>query len=288
MWRVEDIDRVRFVDGMTEAAMRDLAWLGLDWDEGPDRRGPHAPYLQSERTARYESALDSLACAGRVFPCTLSRKDLEDIASAPHGAAVSPAYPRSLRPTALDSGWLEDVRAGRGNAAAIRFAVDEGETTFEDRVFGVVRERAAETVGDFVVRRRDGVFAYQLAVVVDDLEMEVGEVVRGADLLESTARQIQLIEALGGVRPVYSHVPLVKNARGEKLSKRDAALTLRSLRDAGVAAESVVGFLAWSLGLLPRAEACTARELLSTFSWSAIARDEFTLPADVVAQLRRL
>jgi glutamyl-tRNA synthetase len=285
VWRLEDLDRVRAVPGYAEAAEQDLTWLGLDWDEGPRLGGAHAPYAQSQRIDRYECALDTLLASGRIFPCELSRKDLADIASAPH-ARDSGRAPRVPRPLSLPPGWLEDLRRGAGTAVAVRFAVEPHEIVFEDRVFGIVRERVADTTGDFVVRRRDGVFAYQLAVVVDDIEMEIDDVVRGADLLDSTARQIELIEALGGARPAYAHVPLVRNARGEKLSKRDGGLTLASLRSAGITPAQVVGYLAASLGLLDRPLPCTPADLVAGFQWSSVGREDLILPADIDSRLR--
>ena len=287
VWRLEDLDRARVIAGFGQAAEEDLAWLGLDWDESPRLGGAHGPYAQSQRIERYEHALDRLLAARRIFPCELSRKDLEGIASAPHAREGSRA-PIIPRPVAPSPQWLDELRRGGGNAVAVRFAVEPREIVFEDRVFGLVRESVAETTGDFVVRRRDGVFAYQLAVVVDDLEMAIDEVVRGADLLDSTARQIELIEALGGERPAYAHVPLVRNSRGEKLSKRDGGLTLRSLRDAGIAAAQVVGYLACSLGLLDRPLACTPADLITRFRWSSVRREELTLPTDVEAHLRNV
>jgi glutamyl-tRNA synthetase len=254
VWRLEDLDGPRVVPGMAEAAMEDLAWLGLDWDEGP--------YVQSERSAVYEEALARLAAAGRLFPCRRSRKDLQSIASAPHGPEGSAPYPAAFRPERLDPDWFEQVAD-----AALRFKVDERPVEWIDRVYGRQVERVDQTVGDFVLKRRDGLYAYQLAVVVDDLRMGITEVVRGADLLDSTARQIQLVEALGGTPPVYAHVPLVVNAQGEKLSKRDAGLTLRSLREGGMRPEEVAGWLGWSLGLLERPEACRAAELVPRFAW---------------------
>lgn len=288
VWRLEDIDVVRAVPGLAEAAETDLRWLGLDWDESAALGGALGPYVQSERLARYEEALDRLRDAGRVFPCTRSRRDLEGIASAPHGRDTTSAYPKELRPRTVAAGWLEALRAGRGDAAAVRFAVSDSEVRFVDRVAGSRTERVSDTCGDFVVRRRDGVFAYQLAVVVDDLAMEIEEVVRGADLLESTARQIELIEALGGHRPSYAHVPLVKNAAGEKLSKRDQALTLDSLKSEGIRPEQVVGYLAWTLGLLERATPCAARELVAGFDWRRVSKDELVLPADVAERIARM
>lgn len=283
VWRVEDLDPPRVVPGLTEAQLADLAWLGLDWDEGPDVGGPHAPYVQSERSAVYEEALRRLAVSdtGRLFPCRRSRKDLLSAGSAPHGAEGLPPYPAAFRPRDLDPGWLDACPTD----AAIRFLVHERPVTFVDRVYGPQTERVDETVGDFVLKRRDGLYAYQLAVVADDLRMEIDDVVRGADLLASTARQIQLLEALGGTPPAYAHVPLVVNAGREKLSKRDHGLTLRSLREAGIRPEAVVGYLAWSLGLLDRAFPCRPAELLPVFAWERIRRSDWVLPEDLAAEL---
>ncbi len=285
VWRLEDLDPPRAVAGTAEAALDDLRWLGLDWDEGPETGGPHAPYVQSERYERYERALRRLAEAGRLFPCRRSRKDLRDLASAPHGAPDAPPYPASLRPKALAPDWLDRLPETPG--AALRFRVHDGPVSFEDRVQGTVTETVSETTGDFVLKRRDGLYAYQLAVVVDDLAMGVTEVVRGADLLDSTGRQLQLIEALGGAPPAYAHLPLVENAEGEKLSKRDAALTLRSLREASVAPEALVGALACSLGLAETPEPVAVGALLPGFAWSRLRREPWRLPGDFAARLRR-
>jgi len=283
VWRIEDIDLLRVVPGMAEAQIEDLAWLGLDWDEGPDVGGPFAPYEQSRRSAFYEEALRRLAAAGRLFPCRLSRKDLQAMASAPHGGEEAP-YPASLRPHDLDPDWFEQIPSD----AAVRFRVDDRPVTFLDRVQGPVTERVDLAVGDFVLKRRDGLWAYQLAVVVDDLAMGIDDVVRGSDLLASTARQIQLIEALGGAPPAYAHVPLMVNAGWEKLSKRDRGLTLRGLREAGVAPEALTGYLAWSLGLLDRPEPCRPADLLPVFSWEKVGRDDWTLPEDLAGMLLKI
>ena len=277
VYRVEDLDPPRVVPGMADAQREDLLWLGLDWDEGPDVGGPHAPYAQSERSAFYEDALRRLAGAGRLFPCRLSRKDLQAMASAPHGGEEAP-YPPSLRPRDVDPGWFERLCGTPRPDAAIRFRVDERPVTFVDRVCGPVIERVDLAVGDFVLKRRDGLYAYQLAMVVDDLLMGIDDVVRGADLLASTARQIQLLEALGGAPPAYAHVPLIVSSQGEKLSKRDQGLTLRSLRDAGVRPETLVGYLAFSLGLLDSPEPCRPEELLPVFAWDRIGREDWRLP----------
>lgn len=289
IWRLEDLDPPRVLAGAAEAALADLAWLGLDWDEGPGARGggpgPHPPYRQSERSAYYEAALGRLAAAGRLFPCRRSRKDLRQLATAPHGDGGLPPYPASLRPRRLAADWFERLAAAEEPAAAIRFRVDEAPVRFVDRVRGEVRERVDETVGDFVLKRRDGLYAYQLAVVVDDLAMAVDDVVRGADLLASTARQIQLIEALGGARPAYAHVPLVVNSGGEKLSKRDESLTLGALRQAGVDPRRLVGYLAYSLGLAERPRPLHPAELVAGFAWRRLRRDDWRLPVDLAAEL---
>src|SRR5207245_1098129 len=199
----------------------DLAWLGLDWDEGPDVGGPHAPYVQSERSHFYEEALERLAAAGRLFPCRRSRRDLERLASAPHGAEGLPPYPTDFRPRHLEPDWYERLAQAEHPDAALRFLVHDRPVRFVDRVQGPFEERVDRAVGDFVLKRRDGLYAYQLAVVVDDLAMEIDEVVRGADLLASTARQIQLIEALVGAIPTYDQLPMAVGMVGENLLDLD-------------------------------------------------------------------
>lgn len=265
---------------MAEAQLEDLAWLGLDWDEGPED-GPHAPYRQSERSDLYEEALTRLAADGHLFPCRLSRKDLRELASAPHGKEGQAPYPRSLRPQVLEEGWFETLRRSDRPDAAIRFRAGEDLVSFTDHVQGKMKQWVDRAVGDFVLKRRDGLYAYQLAVVVDDILMDVTEVVRGEDLLSSTGRQIQLIRALCGRVPEYAHVPLVVNDKGDKLSKRDAGLDLRSLRAAGVSPEQFAGYLGYSLGLLPEARACTVRDLIPHFKWERIPFRQWPLPDDL-------
>lgn len=275
--RIEDLDGPRTVPGMAEAILEDLAWLGLDWDVGPVRGGPGGPFRQSERYRFYEAALARLHDLNRLFPCRHSRKDLMSLATAPHGIGGMPPYPAALRPRALHPDWFDGFRNGTPDAA-LRFLVHDLPVTFEDKVYGRMTEAVHETVGDFVLKRRDGVYAYQLAVVVDDLLMGITEVVRGEDLLASTARQIQLIEALGGQRPVYGHVPLVVNAAGEKLSKRDRGLTVRSLREAGVQAQTLIGYLGCSLGLVAEPTPCTPSDLVERFAWERITTEPWRLP----------
>ena len=282
--RIEDLDGPRTVAGASDRQIAALRWLGLDWDEGPDVGGPNAPYVQSERGALYDDALARLAAAGRLFPCRRSRRDLARLASAPHGTDGAPPYPRAWRPTTLAPGWFSPPPAD----AALRFVVDDGETAWTDRIRGPQRETVASTVGDVVLKRRDGLHAYQLAVVVDDLAMGVTEVVRGADLLNSTARQIQLIDALGGTRPTYAHVPLVVAPDGAKLSKRDGALSLDALADAGVAPEAVVGWLAWALGQAEAPGRCTPSEVAATFDIGRVPTAPVVTPPDLADLLLRL
>ncbi|MFN3597257.1 MAG: tRNA glutamyl-Q(34) synthetase GluQRS [Rubricoccaceae bacterium] len=274
VYRVEDIDGPRAVLGAAERQMADLRWLGLDWDEGPDVGGPHAPYRQSERDAVYEAALARLAEAGRLFPCRRSRRDLLALASAPHGPEGLPPYPAAWRPRALPPDWY----ARRPPDAALRFRVDAPAVVVEDRVFGPVEEDVRETVGDFVLRRRDGVYAYQLAVVADDLAMGVTEVVRGADLLASTARQVLLIGALGGRAPSYAHVPLLVDAAGEKLSKRHGSLRVGALREAGWSPEAVVGWLAWALGQQDAPAPRAPRAVAAAWDWARVRPAPIRVP----------
>ena len=285
--RVEDLDGPRAVPGMAEAILEDLSWLGLDWDEGPRQGGPYEPYTQSERYPFYEAALDRLHGLERLFPCRHSRKDLQRLATAPHGSSGLPPYPATLRPLDLPPDWF-DTHRRNSTDAALRFLVHNRPVTFEDHVYGALTEPVHETVGDFVLKRRDGVYAYQLAVVVDDLLMGITEVVRGEDLLASTARQVQLLEALGGVRPAYAHVPLVVNAEGQKLSKRDQSLTIQSLRETGVRPEALVGYLGYSLGLLPEPTPCTPTDLIASFAWDRISKDPWRLPDTLTDVLRLL
>jgi glutamyl-tRNA synthetase len=286
IWREEDLDPPRVVPGMAAAQRADLAWLGLDWDEGPDRGGPRGPYRQSERAALYEEALVELARRGRLFPCRRSRRDLAALASAPHGAADAAApYPAALRPRRLPAGWYADFLAMPRPDAALRFRTSRREVRFADRLQGTRRERVDLTAGDFVLKRRDGLYAYQLAVVVDDLLMGIGEVVRGADLLASTARQLQLAAALGGRPPAHAHVPLLLTESGAKLSKRDASWTLAGLRAAGARPEQVTGYLAASLSLLDAPRACRPADLIGAFDWSRLVRDDRVVPPDLPAQI---
>ncbi len=262
IYRVEDIDTPRVVAGSAQEQLDGLRWLGLDWDHGPDVGGPHAPYVQSQRFSRYAHALETLMENGRAFACTCSRKDLQRMASAPHAGEEGPAYPGTCRGRYAS---LEDAQRAAGRLAAVRFKVDAGVVSFVDRVVGRVSQDVVAQVGDVVVRRADGVWAYQLAVVVDDLAMGVTSVVRAVDLLDSTPRQLALMRALGGAPPEFAHVPLLNGPDGTRLQKREPRHTLAGLREAGVQPNAVVGWLAHSAGVRPTPAPVHPRELVEGF-----------------------
>ena len=222
--------------------MEDLRWLGVEWDEGPDVGGPFGPYSQSLRREHYSAAWCALLEGGWIYPCTCSRRDLAHAAQAPHEGHLphdEHFYPGTCRPPA-------NVRAPAvaSSPAGVnwRFRVREGESiTFLDERQGEQAFTAGLDFGDFLVWRRDDVPSYQLAVVVDDASMEVTEVVRGADLLRSTARQLLLQRALGLSTPFYYHCELVLDESGERLSKRHDALSLRALRESGLTPRALLG-----------------------------------------------
>lgn len=231
VFRNEDLDPDRCKPQFVAAMYEDLRWLGLGWHEGPDVGGPFAPYSQSERRAIYLDAWHRLAATGLIYPCRCSRKDLAQAASAPHDATDDePLYPGTCRP-ATPRRAEADTPAGLN----WRFRVPDGAAlTFHDLHLGPQSFTAGVDFGDFVIWRRDDVPAYQLAVVADDAAMQITEVVRGADLLKSTARQLLLQRALGLPTPAYYHCDLVTDDRGLRLAKRHDALSLRALRACGV------------------------------------------------------
>jgi glutamyl-tRNA synthetase len=238
--RNEDLDPSRSRAEFAAAMLADLRWLGLEWQEGPDVGGPHAPYAQSARRAHYLGAWRRLVAGGHVYPCSCSRRDIARAAEAPHEGGQGraqpapddePHYPGTCRPRAAGAAHAPAGPAGLN----WRFRVPEGEeVVFEDLRQGRQAFVAGRDFGDFVVWRRDDVPAYQLAVVTDDALMGMTEVVRGADLLKSTARQMLLQRALGLRAPRYFHCDLVTDGRGERLAKRHESLSLRHLRAAGL------------------------------------------------------
>jgi glutamyl/glutaminyl-tRNA synthetase len=232
IFRNEDLDPDRCRPEFVSAMFEDLRWLGIEWNEGPDC-GAFAPYAQSERRDFYLRAWSSLRNGGFIYPCTCSRKDLTLAVSAPNDVDDEPIYPGTCRPqTATDYALPAGVNW--------RFRVPDGEAIeFEDLHLGPQRYVSGRDFGDFVIWRRDDVPAYQLAVVVDDDAMKVSEVVRGADLLKSTARQLLLYRALGLESPRFYHCDLVRDESGMRLAKRHDALSIRRLRENGMGAEQV-------------------------------------------------
>ncbi len=259
--RVEDLDGPRTRPEAVLGNLEELRWLGLDWDEGPDVGGPHAPYLQSQRSQLYEAALAKLVAADLTFPCYLSRKELAEVGSAPHGPSGS-VYGEAERRA---SERLAPGKVAEGRAPSIRFAVPDREVRFVDALAGPQVVDVRREVGHFVVRRSDGLFAYQLAVVVDDAAMGITEVVRGADLLQSTGAQLLLYEALGHQPPDFAHAPLMLDEDGKRLAKRRGSQTLQELRAAGLAPERLVGRLAHGLGLIEGPTPLTPYELLAHY-----------------------
>ena len=276
--RIEDLDGPRCRADYAAAALDDLRWLGLGWTEGPDVGGPHGPYVQSERTAWYLEIWRRLEAAGVIYPSPHSRRDVEEAATAPHDAQGDRSrrdrdtddaessrnrfrrnrapeefrrnrapeefrrnrapeeqiFPPALRPARWE-------RASEPGGVPWRFRVPDGRVIeFQDGLCGAVRRTAGVDFGDFVVWRRDDLAAYELAVVADDHAMEIAEVVRGEDLLTSTARQLLLYEALGWTAPAFAHAPLVCDASGQRLAKRSGGLAIRDLRDAGWAPADVL------------------------------------------------
>lgn len=259
--RIEDLDAPRVVPGATEDILRDLEWLGLDWD------GPVV--IQSHGLAEIDAAAASLAARGLAYACICSRGDLRGAQSAPHAGSTEPRYPGTCRGRFASLAEAERVS---GRPACLRFAVPTGELRLVDGVGGAWTANVAEEVGDFPILRKGGAPAYQLAVVVDDARQGVTEVVRGDDLLPSTARQHLLQEALGLPHPSHFHVPLVVDEGGRRLAKREDDLSLWELRGRGVDPRAVVGWVARSAAV-PDAERPTAAEVLAAFSMSKVPRE---------------
>lgn len=269
--RIEDLDPRAQDRKVADALMRDLEWLGLTWDEGP--------YWQSERGELYAKALDTLAERGLTYPCFCTRSELH-AATAPHASDGTYVYAGTCRGLCAE----EVARRSALRPPATRLRVPDasdpaGTISFCDLAYGPQREVLAQECGDFLVRRSDGVIAYQLAVVVDDALMGVTEVVRGHDLLGSSARQIYLARLLGYPEPRYGHVPLLVAPDGRRLSKREHDLDLGALRARGVSAQKILGTLAAAVGLAEPGCEATAEELVPAFSWDVLAahRDDIVV-----------
>jgi glutamyl-tRNA synthetase len=233
--RNEDLDRDRCRPEYARAMLEDLRWFGLIWNEGPDVGGPYAPYSQSERMSSYLETWHSLQRNGWIYPSPHSRKDVQAALTAPHDEGGESVFPAELRPPIGAGKQVDDP-----GAVNWRFRVPEGRTiVFHDGRLGEIRRTAGVDFGDFLVWRKDGFPSYELAVVADDHAMQISEVVRGEDLLTSTARQLLLYEALGWQSPTFYHCPLLRDGAGQRLAKRTAALALRELRSQGRTPEEI-------------------------------------------------
>ncbi len=232
--RNDDLDEPRCRPEFVAAMFEDLHWFGLRWIEGPDMGGPHAPYDQSGRIAHYVAAFEQLRAGGAIYPCTCSRQDVLRALTAPHQGEEEPVYPGTCRPPT--GGKSETARAG----VNWRFRVPDRETvSFHDGACGDQSHVAGSDFGDFLVWRKDDFPSYQLACAVDDAAMRITEVVRGADLITSTFRQLLLYRALGHDAPDFYHCPLVTDEHGVRLAKRSDALALRTLRAQGHSPEDL-------------------------------------------------
>lgn len=271
--RIEDLDPRTQHGPWTELLIDDLRWLGLEWDRGPVR--------QSDRVELYHAAIENLREQGLLYPCFCTRAELH-AASAPHASDGTPIYAGTCRGLSAQ----EVAERSRRRPAALRLRVPaendrDGTISFVDRVFGPQSEVLERECGDFLVRRSDGIYAYQLAVVVDDADMGVTEVVRGCDLLDSVPRQMYLQDLLGLPHPAYSHVPLLVDADGRRLSKRDRDLDMEGLRDRFGSSERLLGWLAGMTGLAPDTSPRSAFQLAEIFDWDLVRshRENFCLGA---------
>ena len=277
--RMEDIDPVRSRPEYAAVIREDLQWLGLGWDG--------EVYTQSRRLNLYEQAIAGFQAKGLIYPCYCTRKELRELASAPHipsalgqsegvgdlGAPYSGAC-RNL--SAAQRAELE----AQGRKPCLRLVYPQQNVHFNDLVLGWREFKGCASGGDFALRRSDGVFAYQLAVSVDDADMGITQVVRGGDILASTPRQLYLLELLGGSAPEYAHLPLILDHEGERLAKRHNSLCLATLRQNRVAPEQIIGWLAWLAGLQDSPRPAKPTEFLAGFVFSRVPKENILLQGE--------
>ncbi len=273
--RIEDLDAERCPRSLADQIEDDLHWFGLDWDEGGSAGGDS--WYQSCRFPIYERYFEQLEQRGLLYPCFCSRAELH-AAQAPHRSDGTYVYARTCRK--LTPEQIAEKRKKRG--AAIRLMVPDETISFVDGCQGAYSENLERDCGDFIIRRSDGVYAYQLAVVVDDGEMGVTQVVRGCDLIGSTARQIYLYRLLGFAVPEFYHIPLLTAPDGRRLSKREKDLDLGVLRQVFGRPEPILGMLAQACGLRETAQPVTMCELAQDFSWDKVRREDFVLPREIL------
>lgn len=266
--RIEDLDPERCREEYARQLADDLRWLGLDWDEGYDVGGPHGPYRQSERTACYAAAFHALEAQGLIYPCYCTRAE-RLAASAPHRSDGQAVYAGTCRRLSE----AERAQLERTRRPAWRVRVPDEVITVDDGLQGRYAQPLARDCGDFILRRSDGVYAYQLAVVCDDAAMQVSQVVRGRDLLDSTPRQMYLYRLMGWKIPEFYHVPLLLAPDGRRLSKREKDLDMGALRQR-FTPEELVGLLAFWAGQLERPEPVAAAELVREFDWVRVPQED--------------
>ena len=262
--RIEDLDPQRSRREFARQIEDDLRWLGLDWAEY---------YVQSERGDIYTHYLEVLGQKSLTYPCYCTRADIM-ATQAPHESDGRIVYAGTCRPKQLEEAWLNVDAHPSGRKPATRIIVPDEEISFVDAHYGEQSVNLARHCGDFVLRRADGAWAYQLAVVVDDALMGITEVVRGRDLLLSAPQQIYLYSLLGFEVPTFCHLPLLCNLAGQRLCKRDKSLDLGEIRKAGHSPESVIGKLAFYAGIIDHAEPVSAQELVSEFSWDKVPLED--------------
>lgn len=272
--RMEDVDEQRSKREFADALIRDLHWLGLTWDEGPDAGGAAGPYTQQERYALYDHALSVLQRGGLLYPCYCSRARLQAI-GAPHAGERSLYDGHCYGMTAAE-------RAEMKKDPSWRVHVPPVDVSFCDGVYGCQNAYLPKACGDFVVRRADGLYAYQLAVSVDDGMMGITHVLRGRDLLSSAAQQIWLIEYLGYSAPEYTHVPMLIDGEGRRLSKRQHGITIESLRSGGADRDSILSYLAYKGGLVSEAAHYSLDELVQRCDLAALGQDDIVIDDDLM------
>ncbi len=273
--RIEDLDKMRCPRTLADLIEDDLRWFGIDWDEGGSEGGES--WYQSNRFDIYKTYFDKLDAQGLLYPCFCSRAELHT-AQAPHRSDGTYLYAGTCR--TLTPEQIAEKSKVRRPAARLR--VPDEVYAFEDGCMGAYSEHLAQECGDFLIRRSDGVYGYQLAVVVDDALMGVTEVVRGQDLIGSTPRQLYLYDRLGFQAPQFYHIPLLTAPDGRRLSKREKDLDLGVLREVYGTPEKIIGCLAMACGLRDRAEPATMQELISEFSWDKIPKHDLILPEEIL------
>lgn len=273
--RIEDVDSPRVKPWATQQAIDDLRWLNLTWDEGPDVGGPTGPYIQTQRVQMYKDALETLIQTDRVFPCTCTRKDIQNAGSAPHFDHEPAIYP------GFCADWTRGDALPEEGTYCWRFRAGHQSRAFHDHVLGYRECVPANALGAFPVTQKNGEPSYQLAVVVDDAAMGVTEVVRGNDLLASTFRQIELYTALGLSVPRFAHVPLVRGADGRRLAKRHGDTRLSQYRDGGVSPAKIITWAARSAGLIGEStEVHDHESVIEQFDWSKVPAADTCIDAD--------